>query len=134
MRPYLRALLLAVLLFNIVGILAELFLLDHIEGFWQWTPVVVMIFSVLTVGATLVRSNPLNIFFLKLSMALFILTGSIGVGLHYLGNMEFEREMYPSITGWQLIWESLRGATPVLAPGTMVGLGLLGLVCTRKND
>ena len=67
-------------------------------------------------------------------MLLFIGTGILGVWQHYSGNVEFEKEIYPSLGGIDLFWESMTGATPVLAPGTMVGLGLLGLVCTRKND
>ena len=50
-------------------------------------------------------------------MALFVLSGGIGVALHYRGNVEFELEMYPSLSGLELVRKTLTGATPVLAPG-----------------
>jgi len=40
--------------------------------------------------------------------------------------------MRPSMAGLELLVESLTGAMPALAPGTMAQLGLLGLlVCFR---
>ena len=60
-------------------------------------------------------------------------TGLIGMGLHYDGNVEFEREMYPSIAGPTLFWGAITGATPALAPGTLVLLGTLGLICTYRH-
>jgi hypothetical protein len=41
--------------------------------------------------------------------------------------------MYPSMAGLQLFWESIRGATPTLSPGTMVVLGLVGWVYTFRH-
>jgi hypothetical protein len=38
--------------------------------------------------------------------------------------------MYPSLGGVQLVRETLTGATPVLAPGSMTLLGLVGLAHT----
>jgi len=53
--------------------------------------------------------------------------------LHYRGNVEFERERDPSLSGLALVWEALRGATPSLAPGAMAQLGLLGLAITWRH-
>jgi hypothetical protein len=55
------------------------------------------------------------------------------VGLHYHGNEEFELEMYPSLSGMQLVSETLTGATPVLAPGSMALLGVVGLASTYRH-
>ena len=42
------------------------------------------------------------------------------------------RQGGPFSGGVQLVWEALRGATPALAPGTMILLGLMGLLyCYR---
>ena len=69
------------------------------------------------------------------------MSGVVGLWLHYQGNTEFELEMYPSLEGLALFWEAIRGATPTLAPGTMLELGLLGLaymyrhpVLTRSHE
>ena len=37
------------------------------------------------------------------------------------------------MTGMELVWASLRGAVPVLAPGTMTMLGLVGLASIWKH-
>ena len=65
-------------------------------------------------------------------MLLFVVSGGTGIALHYLGNAEFEREMYPAMAGTELIGKTLTGATPVFAPGTMVLLGGVGLVASYK--
>jgi hypothetical protein len=66
-------------------------------------------------------------------MVLFVVSGALGLLLHFKGNVTFELEMEPSVSGWPLIWAALRGATPALAPGTMVQLGLIGLAYTYHH-
>ena len=54
------------------------------------------------------------------------------LALHYRGNAEFELEMMPALGGLDLFWKSMQGATPALAPGAMVQIGLVGLAyCFR---
>lgn len=66
-------------------------------------------------------------------MVAFVAAGLLGLYYHYTGNSEFELEMRPSMEGFELVWESLKGATPALAPGTLVQFGLLGLLHTFKH-
>jgi hypothetical protein len=47
--------------------------------------------------------------------------------------MEFELEMYPSMAGFELVRESMSGATPALAPGTMLVLALIGLTYSYRH-
>ena len=63
----------------------------------------------------------------------FLVSGVIGVWLHYKGNMEFEIEMVPSLAGLELFLKASHGAFPALAPGTMIQLGLLGLAYTFRH-
>ena len=128
-----RTLVLGVFLFGVVGTGAELILLEHMEDGWMWIPLVLMGLSVLSIAAygTTGASWALRIF--QGIMLLFIVSGFIGIWLHYKGNVEFELEMYPSIKGLELFWEAMKGATPALAPGTMTQLGLLGLIYTFKH-
>jgi hypothetical protein len=65
-------------------------------------------------------------------MLFAVVSGLAGHWLHYRGNVEFEREMYPDRAGVELFTESMTGATPVLAPGTMTVIGLLGLVAVWR--
>jgi hypothetical protein len=62
-----------------------------------------------------------------------IVSGVVGVWLHLQGNLEFEREMSPDIGGWPLWKAVLGGATPALAPGTMVWFGALAMLAVRAH-
>ena len=114
------------------GTLTELFLLEHTEDFWQWTPLVLIGMSIVAFVALGARPTKSAVRITQALMVLVLLSGALGVFFHFKGNIEFEKEMYPSMTGFELIWESLTGATPSLAPGAMALLGLVGLIyCYR---
>ena len=120
-------------LLGTLGTGVELLLLGHYENPWQWTPI-----GMLTLGLAIaamcffVRSRLLLQVF-RATMVLFVAAGGLGIFLHYENNREFELEMYPSMEGTELIWESLTGAMPALAPGTMIQLGLVGLLYTYRH-
>lgn len=57
-----------------------------------------------------------------------ILTGIAGLFLHLKGIFEFELEMYKILSFFSLLWRSLRGVLPTLAPSSMSYIGLLGLI------
>ena len=129
----LRSLVLGVYVFTVVGVGAELFLLEHTEDIWMWIPLILMGTSLLVIIAYLSSKMPVVLTVFKSLMWLFIISGFVGTWLHYKGNMEFELEMYPAMKGIELFWESMTGATPALAPGTMIQLGLMGLIYTFKH-
>jgi hypothetical protein len=126
----LRGSLLALLVFGMVGTLVELFLLGHTESVSQWIPIVLLAIGLLTAIALAMRPAPLTVRALQATMLAFVASGLAGLYLHYRGNAEFELEMRPALHGFELFRESLGGATPSLAPGTMVQFGLLGLIVT----
>jgi hypothetical protein len=66
-------------------------------------------------------------------MVLSMVAGLVGLLLHYKGNVEFELEMYPDLSGWKLFKDSMMGATPALAPGAMLQIGLVGLAWTFRH-
>jgi predicted tellurium resistance membrane protein TerC len=128
-----RKLLLGALAIGVIGTSGELILLRHVDEPAQWIPVValavsipVLIWHAYAPGSATVRT-------LQVLMTLFILLGVVGVGLHYNGNVEFERELHPSERGWEFLRKTVAGATPVLAPGSMVLLGLVGLAHTYRH-
>lgn len=125
-----RRALLATLLIGMVGTLLELLLLEHTEDLWQQIPLWLLGFGLVAVCALLLVPGAAAIHALRAVMAAFLASGVAGTWLHYDGNVEFELEMYPSRHGWELFREALSGATPTLAAGTMIVLGLLGLVYT----
>ncbi len=128
----LRGLLLAVLLYGILGMLAELYLLEHYEEWWQLVPLLLLGVAVPAIALCWARPSPATLRALQGLMLVFVMAGALGVYQHYTGNAEFELEMYPSRAGFELFWESLKGATPALAPASLSWLGLIGLAyCYR---
>jgi len=130
-RPLRRALL-AVLTLGVAGSLTELLLLGHTEDRFQWIPVIGLGVGLVSVGSVSIIPGRTTLRMLCAVMLGFILAGFLGINRHYTGNVEFELEMYPSRQGFELFREAMAGATPALAPGTMVLLGLVGLTfCLR---
>jgi hypothetical protein len=129
----LRRLLLALFVFGSVGVVAELGLLGHYEDYKQYIPLVLLALGLPAAGWLAVAPGRGSVVAFRGLMVLFVAGGIVGLVLHYRTNAEFELEIFPVMGGWELFWESLRGATPALAPGTMVELGLLGLLATFRH-
>jgi hypothetical protein len=128
-----RRLLLALVLIGAAGLAAELLLLEHTESATQWLPLLVIAAIFITSLALLARPSRRLLRLFQGVMALAVLIGGLGVYLHFDGNTEFELEMDPAVRGLALVWSALRGATPALAPGALVQLGLLGLISTYRH-
>jgi hypothetical protein len=123
---YLQRILLAIWTFGLLGVAAELILLEHYEDLKQLIPFVVIALGLAVAGWLAARPGRAARRAFGGVAASFAVSGLIGLILHYRGNAEFERERDPAIGGLTLVWESLRGATPTLAPGTMILLALIG--------
>ena len=128
-----RKLLFGALCIGVLGTIGELVLLRHFDEAAQWLPVAgltaaipILIWHGNSPGNASVRT-------LQSLMVVFIILGVAGVGLHYNGNVEFERELHPDERGWEFLRKTVAGATPVLAPGSMVLLGLIGLAHAYRH-
>ena len=128
-----RSLLLVIFLFGVLGAGSELILLGHYEEPWQIVPLGMMALSLAVLVVRLFRNDARVLRVFQACMLLFVASGIVGIYLHYQSNVEFELEMNPTAAGWELIRESLTGAMPALAPGTMVYLGLIGLLYTWRH-
>lgn len=129
----LRAGLLLIFVIGVFGTATELFLIGHTEEWWQWTPLVLMGLSVGILLWHLFSAGYLALRVFRGVMTLFLIAGLVGMFLHFKGNVEFELEMYPHLKGLELFSESMQGATPALAPGTMLHLGLIGWLYTIRH-
>lgn len=130
----LRKALLATLLFGSAGSILELLLIQHDEDVWQYIPLALIGISFLVAVWHLARRDAASVRALQLTMVLFILAGALGVVLHFNGAAEFQREIDPTQDRWSLLGKVLRAkAPPVLAPGLMVQLGLLGLLYSFRH-
>jgi hypothetical protein len=130
----LRAILVLILLFGVFGAGVELLLLGHTEDWRQWIPLVLQGAAVAILGWHFADRGPRSTRAIQLIMMAFIVAGLAGVYYHLQGSAEFKLESNPSLAGWTLFWEAMRGKSPPsLAPGVMVHLGLLGLAYTYRH-
>jgi hypothetical protein len=128
-----RFFLMGIFLTGLVGTGGELLLMEHTEGFWQRLPLFLIVLVLVVLCCSALKPGPLVWRVFQGTMLLVVLTGLVGCILHYQGNVEFELEMYPSRKGMELFRESITGATPSLAPGIMMILGLVGLAYTYRH-
>ena len=124
----LRRGLLALLAIGFVGVLTELILLEHYDDPPQWIPLALISVAIVVTLWHWLDGRKASLRAFQIMMMLFIVAGLVGIFLHTKGNVEFERELSPDLVGVAFWWEVLRGATPTLAPGTLVQVGLLGLL------
>ena len=123
----LRRFLFWVLVLGFAGTETELVLLEHYEDPSQLVPLVLiavasgaLVWHAWRPGAGSRRA-------IQALMGSFMLAGVIGLALHFRGAAEFQREIDPGIGNWSLVKKVMRSkAPPLLAPGVMLQLGLVG--------
>lgn len=128
-----RRILLATLVLGIVGLVAELLLLEHFDKWTQYIPLSVLGIAAIALTWYGIGRTRASVRAVQGIMVLCIIVGAVGVVLHFRGNAEFEREMSPGIAGFAFIEAVMMGATPTLAPGAMIQLGLIGLAWTFRH-
>jgi hypothetical protein len=129
----LRRFLAAIFLLGSIGLAAELIFVGHVQDVWQQIPLALIALGAATLVWHASRPNAWSLKLVRVAAALLVAGGVLGVALHYQSNVEFEREMYPDLSGFQLVREALSGALPALAPGALVQLGLVGLAYTYQE-
>jgi hypothetical protein len=128
-----RRILLVTLVLGLTGTALELLLLEHFEDWRQMIPLGLIAAALLVLLWHAAHRGPAPVQALQVLMIVFVLAGALGLTLHYRGNAEFELEMYPDRAGLELLREAMMGATPALAPGTMIQLALIGLAYTYRH-
>ena len=117
-----------------VGTLAELLLLEHYEEPAQWVPLVLLAIAMGVLLWHAARRDTASRRALQATMLLFVIAGAVGVALHFRGAAEYQLELNPTLGRWDLTKKVMRAkAPPVLAPGLMMQLGLLGLAYTYRD-
>lgn len=129
----LRRILLAILAFGIVGLVPELLLLEHVKSPTQLIPFALLVLMAVGVGLVYFRPNRTNLRLFQVLMILVALGGLMGVWEHLEGNLEYVRELSPTLSGLPLLWKALHKGAPVLAPGVMLQMALLGLAFTFRH-
>jgi hypothetical protein len=124
----LRRWVLAILFLGLAGTVVELALLGHVEQPLQFVPLVLIVAALAAIAWGLTRSSAASLRTLEIIMILFVLAGFAGVAAHFRGSAEFQLDLNPSMSTSELVEKILRAkAPPLLAPGMMLQMGLLGL-------
>ncbi len=130
-----RRLVLWLLIFGQAGVLLELWLLEHYEDVWQWAPLALLAGGLVASLWIAGRPGPRSLRIVWWILLVQLASGAVGLFLHLKANVEFELELHPDNSGWQLVQETMTGAIPALAPGAMFQLGLLGMLfCWRHPE
>jgi hypothetical protein len=129
-----RRILLTILLLGIAGISLELWLMAHTEDVYQLIPLWLAGMAIVASLLVVLRPSPGTIRLFQAVMVLFLLSGVVGMALHFQVNMEFQLEMDPALAGMALVRTAiLAKSPPALAPGAMIQLGLIGLAYTFRH-
>jgi hypothetical protein len=132
--PALRRLLLALVTLGLTGMALDLVLLEHYEDSWQLAPLFLIALALVATLAYVATRSAGSIRFLQMTMVLLIVAGALGVALHYKGNLEFQLDMDPTASQWDLFTKVIRAkAPPALAPAAMAQVGLLGLIFSYRH-
>jgi hypothetical protein len=124
----LRKWILGILVLGLLGTVTELVLLEHYEQPLQLVPLVLIAMAVAALIWHALRRDAASLNVLLVVMALFVLASFVGFVAHFYGSAEFQLELDPSMGTQELVEKVLRAkAPPLLAPGMMMQLGLLGL-------
>jgi hypothetical protein len=130
----LRRLLLWLLLFGLAGVATDLALLGHYEDTRMVLPFIAIAIAAAAAIARLARPSAATVWWLRAAMAPMLAAGAAGAYLHYAGGLEFQKDLDPTLTRWQLLWKVLHmQAPPMLAPGMLVQFALLGLASTYRD-
>jgi hypothetical protein len=125
----LRTLVLVVLVIGLLGTVTELVLLEHYEQVLQLVPVALIAAALVAIVWQVVSKDAASLRALEIIMYLFVLAGFAGVIAHFYGSAEFQLDLNPSMSAWELLEKVMRAkAPPLLAPGMMLQMGLLGLI------
>lgn len=127
-RKKVRFLLMITFILMGLGSISELYLLEHFEDTWQVAPILLIGVSLLFL--LFIQGQVPHVFILLFKGLMFacMVSGLLGVWFHLKANMDFEAELHPTSSGGAYLWESLSGALPTLAPGSMIVFGLIGLL------
>jgi hypothetical protein len=124
----LRLWVLGVIVLGLIGTMTELILLEHDEQALQFVPLVLMVVGAGVLAWYAARGDTASLRSLQVVMGLFVLSGFAGMAAHFNGSAEYQLELNPDLGTFELLDKIVHAkAPPLLAPGMMMQMGLLGL-------
>jgi hypothetical protein len=124
----LRLWIVGVIVLGLIGTMTELILLEHDEQALQFVPLVLMALGAAALVWEATAKTTASLRTLQTVMGLFVLSGFAGMAAHFNGSAEYQLELNPDLSIWELLDKIVHAkAPPLLAPGMMIQMGLLGL-------
>jgi len=124
----LRRWILLIILLGILGTVTELLLLEHDEEPLQFVPLVLLVAGLAQLAWLAKSSGGTSLRSMQILMVLYVLSSFAGFVAHFVGSAEYQLELDPDMSTWDMLGKVLQAkAPPLLAPGMMLQLGLLGL-------
>ena len=124
----LRRWILAVMVLGLLGTITELVLLGHYEQPLQFVPLALIVAAMAVLAWEWRQRDTASRRAVQIVMGLFVLAGFAGFVAHFVGSAEYQLELNPDMSNWELLDKILHAhAPPLLAPGMMLWMGLLGL-------
>jgi hypothetical protein len=117
-----------------LGMSAELLLIGHYADASQLLPLIAAAVALALMVVVWLRPRVVTLRTLQFVMLTFLGIGVTGVTLHFEASVQHQRETDPASSGVALIRNVMDATSPpLLAPGVMVQLGLLGLLYTYRH-
>lgn len=124
-----------ILLFGMLGVAAELLLIDHLEGLSQVLPLLGLAAAVAALAWDALGGGRGSRLALRGAMGALLAVSLLGLYQHFESNAEFQRELDPSLGGWRLAFAALRAQSPpALSPAVLALLGALGFLTTFRSN
>lgn len=112
----------------------ELFFLSHWTETIQLLPFALSGWGLLVLALAFFNPNRTTINILRWSMIVIGLCSLIGIYEHMANNLGFQMEIQPNATTWELIFATLEGANPVLAPGILMLGAAIGWTAAYQHS
>ena len=129
-----RLLILAAIAAALIVTEAELLFVGHTgSNNGQVIAVVLVSLGLITVSCHAILRNTSSIVVLRLTMYLFLIFGIDGLFTHYHWAVQSALKSQPTLVGMPLVYATLSGKIPLLAPGMLIEIGLLGLIYTFQH-
>lgn len=116
--------------FMCMGTVVELLLAGHSKEPMQLVPFVLCGLGLITVLGALYAPQRKTILALRVVMALLIAGSLLGVYEHLAANFAFAQEVRPTADMGRLLFATLTGGSPLLAPGTLALAAITALAAT----
>jgi hypothetical protein len=120
-------------LLSLGATVVELLLQDHTGEPLQLLPFALCAIGIAAIIIMLMRPVQSSLFGLRLAMLIVGGGGVLGAIIHLQRNIAFEQEIRPNAALVDAILNGLKGASPLLAPGTLVFAALVALIATYRH-